>query len=80
MLITFSKSGRRVTQNAASGTDHGTANTMFLIGGGLQRKGLINSIPDLDNPVDGDLKYQIDFKDVYVTLLHKWLGADDQRI
>jgi uncharacterized protein (DUF1501 family) len=80
LLVTFSEFGRRVAQNASGGTDHGTANTMFLIGGGLQRKGLINSLPDLDNLAEGDLKYQVDFKDVYATLLHKWLGADDKAI
>jgi uncharacterized protein (DUF1501 family) len=80
LLVTFSEFGRRVTQNASGGTDHGTANTMFLIGGGLQRKGLINSLPDLENLVEGDLKYQVDFKDVYATILNKWLGADDKSI
>ena len=38
MLFTFSEFGRRVTQNASGGTDHGTANNMFLISGGLNRK------------------------------------------
>lgn len=80
LLVTFSEFGRRVAQNASGGTDHGTANTMFMIGGGLQQKGLINSLPDLDNLAEGDLKYQVDFKDVYATLLHKWLGADDKSI
>lgn len=80
LLVTFSEFGRRVAQNASGGTDHGTANTMFMIGGGLQRKGLINSLPDLDNLAEGDLKYQVDFKDVYATLLQKWLGADDRSI
>ena len=80
LLLTFSEFGRRVAQNASGGTDHGTANTMFLIGGGLQRKGLINSLPDLENLVEGDLKYQVDFKDVYATILNKWLGADDKGI
>ena len=80
LLVTFSEFGRRVAQNASGGTDHGTANTMFLIGGGLQRKGLINNLPNLDDLAEGDLKYQVDFKDVYATLLHKWLGADDKSI
>lgn len=34
MLFTFSEFGRRVQQNASGGTDHGTANSMFLISGG----------------------------------------------
>lgn len=80
LLVTFSEFGRRVAQNASGGTDHGTANTMLLIGGRLQRKGLINNLPDLDNLAEGDLKYQVDFKDVYATILHKWLEADDKSI
>ena len=78
--FTFSEFGRRVQQNASGGTDHGTANSMFLISGGLQQKGLINSLPDLTDLDDGDLKYKIDFKQVYATMLNKWLQADDKSI
>jgi uncharacterized protein (DUF1501 family) len=80
MLMTFSEFGRRVSQNASGGTDHGTANNMFFVSGGLQQKGLINAIPDLSDLQDGDLKYKIDFKNVYATMLNKWLGADDKMI
>jgi uncharacterized protein (DUF1501 family) len=80
MLMSFSEFGRRVSQNASGGTDHGTANNMFLIGGGLKQKGMINALPDLADLQDGDLKYKVDFKDVYATLLKKWLGADDKKI
>ena len=38
LLVTFSEFGRRVAQNASGGTDHGTANQMFLISGGLKKK------------------------------------------
>jgi len=80
MLFTFSEFGRRVEQNASGGTDHGTANNMFLISGGLKQKGLINSLPDLGDLQEGDLKYNVDFKNVYATVLNKWLGADDTKI
>jgi uncharacterized protein (DUF1501 family) len=80
MLMTFSEFGRRVSQNASGGTDHGTANNMFLIGGDLKQKGIINALPDLTDLQDGDLKYKVDFKDVYATMLNKWLGADDKLI
>ncbi len=43
LLVTFSEFGRRVTQNASGGTDHGTANQMFLISGGLKKKRLAKS-------------------------------------
>ena len=80
MLMTFSEFGRRVSQNASGGTDHGTANNMFLISGGLKEKGLINQMPDLNDLNEGDLKYKIDFKNVYATVLKKWLDTDDKKI
>lgn len=80
VVMTFSEFGRRVEQNASNGTDHGTANNMFIIGGGLKEKGLLNENPDLDKLQDGDLQHQVDFKSVYATMLNKWLGADDKAI
>jgi uncharacterized protein (DUF1501 family) len=80
LMMTFSEFGRRVSQNASGGTDHGTANNMFLLGGGLKQKGMLNPMPDLTDLNDGDLKYKVDFKNVYATVLNKWLGADDRRI
>ncbi|MBL0152201.1 MAG: DUF1501 domain-containing protein [Chitinophagaceae bacterium] len=80
LLFTFSEFGRRVEQNASQGTDHGTANNMFLVGGGLKQKGMINGLPDLADLDEGDLKYKVDFKNVYATVLNKWLGTDDQAI
>ncbi|WP_212001676.1 DUF1501 domain-containing protein [Chitinophaga sp. HK235] len=79
-VMTFSEFGRRVSQNASGGTDHGTANNMFLISGGLKKQGILNEGPDLMNLKDGDLQYKVDFKSVYATLLNKWLSADDQQI
>ncbi|MBV7531674.1 DUF1501 domain-containing protein [Chitinophaga sp. sic0106] len=80
VVMTFSEFGRRVSQNASGGTDHGTANNMFLIGGGLKEKGVLNEGPDLMHLKDGDLQYKVDFKSVYATLLGNWLGADDADI
>ena len=80
MIMTFSEFGRRVAQNASGGTDHGTANNMFFIGGGLKQKGLINAMPDLSDLKDGDLKHTVDFKNVYATVLRKWLDADDKEV
>ncbi|MEP6746443.1 MAG: DUF1501 domain-containing protein [Bacteroidota bacterium] len=80
MLMTFSEFGRRVTQNASGGTDHGTANNMFFVSGGLQQKGILNAMPSLSDLQDGDLKHSVDFKNVYATILNKWLSADDEKI
>lgn len=80
LLMTFSEFGRRVSQNASGGTDHGTANNMFFISGGLKQKGILNAMPDLSDLDEGDLKYKVDFKNVYATVLKNWLGADDDAI
>src|SRR6185436_5911829 len=80
LLTTFSEFGRRVSQNASGGTDHGTANNMLFISGGLKQKGLINEMPNLADLDEGDLKYNIDFKSAYATVLKKWLDADDRAI
>jgi uncharacterized protein (DUF1501 family) len=80
LLMTFSEFGRRVAQNASKGTDHGTANQMFFISGGLKKKGLINALPDLENLNDGDLIFTEDFRKVYATVLKNWLNTDQQTI
>ncbi len=80
LMMTFSEFGRRVSQNASGGTDHGTANNMFFISGGLKEKGILNAMPDLADLNEGDLKHKVDFKNVYATVLNKWLGADDKTI
>ncbi len=80
LLFSFSEFGRRVAQNASGGTDHGKANNMFFVSGGLKEKGLYNPLPDLNNLDDGDVKFQLDFREVYSTILTKWLGADANAI
>jgi uncharacterized protein (DUF1501 family) len=81
LLMTFSEFGRRVKQNASNGTDHGTANNVFLIGGGQRGSGQVfNEAPDLSSLDEGDLKFTVDFRNIYATLLSDWLKADDLAI
>ncbi|SFN25247.1 Uncharacterized conserved protein, DUF1501 family [Chryseobacterium oleae] len=80
LLMTFSEFGRRVAQNASNGTDHGTANQMFFISGGLKKKGLLNALPDLQKLNEGDLIYTEDFRKVYATILKNWLKADSSKV
>jgi uncharacterized protein (DUF1501 family) len=80
MVVTFSEFGRRVAQNASGGTDHGTANNMFFMGGNLRRQGILNELPDLTDLDEGDLKYKTDFRQVYATLLKNWLKTDAEAI
>ncbi len=80
MLMTFSEFGRRVQENASLGTDHGTAGQIFIFGNHLKKKGVLNEVPDLSNLDEGDLKYTVDFRNIYATVLRKWLQADEQKI
>ncbi len=80
VVMTFSEFGRRVAQNAGGGTDHGTANNVFLMGGKLKKAGIWNEAPTLTDLEDGDLKYKIDFRNIYATLLKKHLKTEDKTI
>jgi uncharacterized protein (DUF1501 family) len=80
MIMTFSEFGRRVEENAGNGTDHGTANNVYLISGGLKQGGMINDMPNLSNLVDGDLQHEVDFRSVYSTILNKWLNVKSEMI
>ena len=72
LLMTFSEFGRRVKENGSLGTDHGAAAPMFLAGPAC-KPGVIGARPDLTDLTDGDLKYQIDFRRVYATVLEQHL-------
>ena len=81
LILTFSEFGRRVKQNSGKGTDHGSANNLFIIGKHLKKPGVYNelaSLSDLDN--NGDIKFEIDFRTIYSTILNKWLDADSNVI
>jgi len=80
LIMTFSEFGRRVKQNASNGTDHGTAGSVFLMGGQLKQAGFYNGGPDLANLEKGDLRYQIDFRRIYADILNQWLEADASAI
>ncbi|WP_412987222.1 DUF1501 domain-containing protein [Pontimicrobium sp. IMCC45349] len=81
LILTFSEFGRRVKQNAANGTDHGAANNVFIIGEHLKQQGLYNKLASLnDLDANGDLKFEIDFRSIYATVLDKWLEVDDKAV
>lgn len=79
MVLAFSEFGRRVAENGSGGTDHGTAAPMFLFGEKLQG-GLHGNPPDLGNLLDGDLRHQTDFRQVYATVLENWLGTRSEPV
>jgi uncharacterized protein (DUF1501 family) len=79
VMLVYSEFGRRVKANASDGTDHGTASNMFLLGDGVQ-SGLHGAQPSLTDLDNGDLKFAIDFRDVYATVLDRVLRADPARV
>lgn len=81
LILTFSEFGRRVQQNGSKGTDHGTANNIFILGKNLKKSGIYNELPNLqDLDANGDLKFTIDFREIYATILNKWLRVNDSEI
>ncbi len=80
LVMTFSEFGRRVKQNASRGTDHGTANSVFLMGGNLKQQGIYNDIPSLMDLDNGDLKYTLDFRNIYATILRKWMDTSPSSV
>lgn len=76
VIMTFSEFGRRVKQNGSGGTDHGTAEPMFIIGNRVQG-GLYGTYPSLgDLDGNGDLKFNADFRSVYAGILKDVVGTD----
>jgi uncharacterized protein (DUF1501 family) len=77
LLFMFSEFGRRITDNG-SGTDHGAAGVAFAVGETV-KGGLYGAYPSL-NPSDqeegGNLKFNMDFRSVYSTILEEWLGLN----
>jgi uncharacterized protein (DUF1501 family) len=77
-IVIFSEFGRRVHENG-SGTDHGTAGPMFIIGGKNKGK-VLGKNPDLSDLIKGDITYDIDFRSVYASLLSNKLAFDPKLI
>jgi uncharacterized protein (DUF1501 family) len=79
LVMTFSEFGRRVSENASGGTDHGAAAPMFLIGSNVA-PGIHGTHPSLTDLDQGDLKLQVDFRSVYAMVLERWMGIGSQPI
>jgi len=79
MTVTFSEFGRKATENANSGTDHGTLSSMMVFGkhvnAGVKGTNLNLDPSTLDR--GAPVGRQHDYRQVFTELLHKWLGADD---
>ena len=79
VVLAFSEFGRRVEENQSQGTDHGTAGPVFVTGTHV-KGGLYGDVPDLNDLEQGDLKVKVDFRQVYSTLLNKWLSVPSEKV
>jgi len=79
VIMVFSEFGRRVKQNASGGTDHGTANNVYIINGALKKQGMCNPVVHLSLLEEGDLVHQLDFRQIYATLIDKAIGFDSSK-
>lgn len=79
-IMTYSEFGRRPKENQSGGTDHGTANTHFVMGGKV-KGGLYGQAPQLGRlDGNGNLPFAIDFRSLYATVIDKWWGGDSSKI
>ena len=80
VIMTWSEFGRRVEENGSLGTDHGTAAPLFVLGNPVN-KGIFGEPPSLSSlDENGNLKYTVDFRSVYATVLDRWMGASSKDV
>jgi uncharacterized protein (DUF1501 family) len=81
VIVTFSEFARTMRQNAygpdAAGTDHAASGVQFVVGGsvigGQYGNHAVLADPRVDN--QDDLKFTHDFRDLYGTILSRWLNV-----
>ena len=75
-LMVYSEFGRRPAENTSLGTDHGTANHVYLIGQPV-KGGHYGQAPDFTRlNAEGNVNPTVDFRRVYASVIEQWMGAD----
>lgn len=79
--MTFSEFGRRIVDNASLGTDHGSAQPMFLFGTQVL-PGMLGSNPQIPSNATyaTNLAMQYDFRSVYASVLKDWFCLEEDDI
>ena len=78
-VLVFSEFGRRAAENTSLGTDHGTANHMYVVGKPV-KGGHYGEAPSLTNlDADGNVAHTTDFRRVYASLIEGWFGYADSK-
>lgn len=79
-LVTMSEFGRTAHENGTGGTDHGHANAMFILGGGVKGGKVYGRWPGLDNDQlnqGRDLALTTDYRQVLGEIVGNSLGASN---
>jgi len=79
--MTFSEFGRQIASNGSFGTDHGDAAPIMLFGSCVNT-GIIGPNPMIDNQINeqAGIPMQIDFRNVYASILRDWFEASEPSI
>jgi len=79
LSLTFTEFGRRAYSNDSYGTDHGTATPVFVFGTKLNA-GIYGVNPGLgpDDLHNGNLVYNIDYRQIYTSVVQDWFEAEDE--
>jgi uncharacterized protein (DUF1501 family) len=79
--MTFSEFGRQIASNASFGTDHGDAAPLFLFGSCVNDS-IIGANPVIADQVtdQAGIPMEIDFRNVYASVLKYWFEVDDTEI
>lgn len=70
LILTYSEFGRAVAENAKHGTEHGSANPVFIFGSKLKQAGITTTPSNLESSV---MQYETDVNDIFETIQKKWL-------
>lgn len=77
--MTFSEFGRRPSENESRGTDHGTAAPLFIMGSKV-KGGLHGTPAALNLERNQDIEFSTDFRQVYATMLDRWLACPSEPV
>ena len=81
MLLMFTEFGRRISDNG-SGTDHGAGGIAFVVGEHV-KGGIYGEYPSLEpsqQEEGGNLRYGMDFRSIYTTIVEDFYKMDAQPI
>lgn len=79
LALSYAEFGRRPKENQSRGTDHGTANVHFALGGAV-RGGLYGEQPSLARlDGSGNMDFGTDFRSVYATVLERWWQKESRQ-